>query len=51
MYTCAMCSEHSCKAGELENLPLNCPCDEKEEQEKIKELYLSDGYYKNKLYK
>ena len=46
MYTCAMCSEHYCKTGELEKLPLNCPCNEKEEQEKIKELYLEHENYK-----
>ena len=46
MYTCAMCSENYCKKGELEKLPLNCPCNEKEEQEKIKELYLEEENYK-----
>jgi len=24
-----MCSEHYCKTGKLEKLPLNCPCNEK----------------------
>lgn len=46
-----MCSEHHCKPGELENLPANCLCRKKEEEEKIKKLYLSDSCYKNKLYK
>lgn len=46
MYTCAMCSEHYCKKGELEKLPGNCPCDEKEEIEGIKKLYLEDENYK-----
>lgn len=46
MYTCAMCREHYCKKGELEKLPLNCPCNEKEEQEKIKELYHDEENYK-----
>lgn len=46
MYTCAMCSEHYCKKGELEKLPVNCPCNEKEEQEKIKKLYSEDENYK-----
>lgn len=46
MYTCAMCSEHYCKKGELERLPVNCPCNEKEEQEKIKKLYSEDENYK-----
>jgi uncharacterized metal-binding protein len=41
-----MCSNHYCKKGELEKLPLNCPCNEKEEQEKIKELYNEDENYK-----
>ncbi|WIV13660.1 hypothetical protein [Proteiniborus sp. MB09-C3] len=40
MYTCAMCSENYCKKRELEKLPRNCPCSEKEEQEKIKKLYI-----------
>jgi len=42
MYTCAMCSEHYCKTGELEKLHINCPCNEKEEIERIKELYLQE---------
>lgn len=42
MYTCAACSEHYCRKGDLEKLPSNCPCNEKEEIEKIKELYLED---------
>ncbi|AKN31574.1 metal-binding protein [Clostridium carboxidivorans P7] len=46
MYTCAMCSEHYCKKGELEKLPVNCPCNEKEEQEKIKKLYSEAENYK-----
>lgn len=46
MYTCAICSEHYCKTGELNKLPLNCPCNESEEQSKIKELYLEGGNYK-----
>lgn len=46
MYTCSMCSEKNCKKGKLEKLPLNCPCNEKEEQEKIKELYLKEENYK-----
>lgn len=46
MYTCSMCSEKNCKTGKLEKIPLNCPCNEKEEQEKIKELYLKEENYK-----
>ncbi|HEY5562890.1 MAG TPA: DUF1847 domain-containing protein [Clostridiaceae bacterium] len=46
MYTCAMCSGHYCKTGKLEKLPLNCPSNEKEEFEKIKEFYLEDENYK-----
>ncbi|WP_035291031.1 DUF1847 domain-containing protein [Clostridium sp. KNHs214] len=42
MYTCAMCSEHHCKIGELQKLPNNCPCNEKEQQEQIRKLYLED---------
>ena len=37
-----MCSEHYCKTGELEKLHINCPCNEKEEIERIKELYLQE---------
>lgn len=39
MYTCAMCHKHSCRTGNLEDAPANCPCRESEEQEKIKDLY------------
>lgn len=46
LYTCAMCSEHRCKSGELQKLPTNCPCNEKEEQEKLKKLYLQEENYK-----
>ena len=38
MYTCAMCGNRSGRTGELDKAPLNCPCNE-EEQEKVKELY------------
>ena len=38
MYTYAMCGNRSCRTGELDKTPLNCPCNE-EEQEKVKELY------------
>ncbi|KGK87768.1 DUF1847 domain-containing protein [Clostridium sp. HMP27] len=46
LYTCAMCSEHHCKKGELQKLPTNCPCNEKGEQENIKKLYLAEESYK-----
>lgn len=42
MYTCAACSEHNCRKGELDKVPLNCPCNETDEMEKIKEIYLED---------
>ena len=38
MYICAMCGSRSCRTGELDKAPLNCPCKESE-QEQIKELY------------
>lgn len=41
MYTCAMCKNRSCETGALDKVPLNCPCS-KEEQKKIKELYLNE---------
>ncbi|WHH58825.1 DUF1847 domain-containing protein [Petroclostridium sp. X23] len=50
MYTCATCSGHYCQKGELEKLPLNCPCNNEEELEKIKELYLQDENYKLAYY-
>lgn len=46
MYKCDMCKKHYCRRGELEKLPLNCPCSEREEQEKIKEMYLEDENFK-----
>lgn len=39
MYTCASCKKHSCKAGEPEDAPQNCPCRETDELEKIKTCY------------
>lgn len=41
MYTCAICGNHSCRTGTLDKTPLNCPCNE-EEQDHIKELYLKE---------
>lgn len=46
MYTCAMCSEHNCRKGELERLPSNCPCNEQKEMEEIKKLYQEEENYK-----
>ncbi len=46
MYTCAFCKEKNCDDGNFEKLPLNCPCNEKEEQEDIKKLYLEDENYR-----
>lgn len=45
MYTCAFCSDHYCRRGELEKLPSNCPCNETEEVEKLKELYFQEDNY------
>ena len=39
MYTCDSCNKISCKKGDLENLPSNCPCRETDKQENIKTLY------------
>ncbi|HHV65720.1 MAG TPA: DUF1847 domain-containing protein [Peptococcaceae bacterium] len=41
MYTCAMCGKGTCRTGELDKTPLNCPSHE-EAQEKIKELYQNE---------
>lgn len=40
MYSCAMCSAHFCRTGELEKLPSNCPCNENQQINKINDLYL-----------
>lgn len=39
MYTCASCKKHSCRTGNLEEAPQNCPCRETDELEKIKAQY------------
>ena len=44
-YYCAACGVRSCKTGELEKAPANCPCGD-EEMEQIKELYLEEENYK-----
>ena len=49
MYTCAMCHKHSCKTGNMEDAPENCPCREGEKQEEIKSLY-NDEENKNIAY-
>jgi len=46
MYTCAACDEHRCRSGVLEELPSNCPCNEKAGMEDIKKLYLEPENYK-----
>ncbi|PRR78616.1 hypothetical protein CLLI_14850 [Clostridium liquoris] len=39
MYTCGLCKDRNCKKGNFENLPLNCPSNEKDEQEEVKKLF------------
>lgn len=46
MFTCSQCSERNCRKGELEKVPLNCPTRDKEEIEKIKQMYLDEENYK-----
>lgn len=46
MHTCSLCKDKNCENGILNNLPLNCPCNETEEMEKIKELYSDEVNYK-----
>jgi len=46
MYTCGLCKDRNCKKGNFENLPLNCPSNEKDEQEEVKKLYLEEENYK-----
>lgn len=41
MYTCAMCKKHSCRSGELDQAPQNCPCLEDGHDEVI-EQYSKD---------
>ena len=40
MYTCDSCKKHSCRNGNLEDAPINCPCRELEKIEEIKKYYL-----------
>ncbi len=44
-YYCAACGVRSCKTGELEKAPANCPCGD-DDMEQIKELYLEEENYK-----
>lgn len=46
MYSCAMCSAHFCRTEELEKLPKNCPCNEKQQNSEIKNLYLEAENHK-----
>ncbi len=39
MYTCAFCTKHSCRTGDIKNAPQNCPCRETEMLETIKKRY------------
>lgn len=42
MYTCDSCKKHSCRNGNLEDAPINCPCRELEKIEEIKKYYLEE---------
>ena len=42
MYTCDSCKKHSCRNGNLEDAPINCPCRELEKIEEIKKYYRSE---------
>lgn len=46
MYTCDSCVKHSCKSGNLDDAPQNCPCKELEKLEEIKKLYADDEVMK-----
>ena len=39
MYTCAQCSGHACRSGDLEHLPKNCPMRDPDFFEKILDEY------------
>ncbi|MDF2838609.1 MAG: metal-binding protein [Evtepia sp.] len=41
LYTCALCKNHSCRSGDLDEAPQNCPC-RKPGQEGITEQYFED---------
>lgn len=45
MYQCAMCSGHTCRTGNLEKLPSDCPCGD-EESLRAKEFYQDEENYK-----
>ena len=40
MYTCDACTKYVCRTGNLEEAPLNCPCRELDNIEKVKKFYL-----------
>lgn len=46
MYSCASCTSVTCKSGDLENTPSNCPCNNEEIQEKVKNEYLIESNFK-----
>ena len=46
MYYCAYCENKYCYKGELDKISKNCPCNEKEMIENVKELYLISENHK-----
>ena len=40
MYTCAHCTVHACEQGSHENLPKNCPMNDTENMEQIRQSYM-----------
>lgn len=39
MYTCDMCGKLACKSGEIDQRPINCPCNEEDVMEAVKASY------------
>lgn len=46
MYSCAECVERRCRSGVLDELPSNCPCNERDGVEDMKKLYLEPENYR-----
>lgn len=46
MYTCDSCNKISCKKGDMDNLPSNCPCREEDKIKEITKLYKEPQNYK-----
>jgi len=43
MYSCALCTIHSCRSGDMSKAPKNCPCLENENEKILKKYYEEDN--------